>query len=161
MKAGLLRYDAVSYDRFLPPFPRIMRPSVWGWMETAGFSETFATVWHTARLRIQEDSNFQYGVVVSYSCLSVSNSLLSTRGGCIKWQLKYRAHLLGYMVSQPTFRRNIKPSSLAACYLLHTGFLLGLLSDPEGRCDRFIRNVGCLSTGCILFITTTVENVRS
>jgi hypothetical protein len=30
-------------------------------------------------------------------------------------------------------------------YLLHAGFLLGLLFDPEDEGDMFVRNIGCLS----------------
>jgi hypothetical protein len=64
-------------------------------------------------------------------------------------------YLLGYNVvqsveRQPTYQRNmLHPSSglkSSACYLLHTGFLLGLFFDPEDGSDVFFRNVGCLST---------------
>jgi hypothetical protein len=33
----------------------------------------------------------------------------------------------------------------AACCLLHAGFLLGLLFNPEDEGDMFLRNVGSLS----------------
>jgi hypothetical protein len=83
MKTLPLGYDAVYFGRFLPPFLRIMRPSGLEWMDTAGVSETFALIRHTARPRIQEDSNTQYSVVFSYSCLSVSN--YSCISPCSRW----------------------------------------------------------------------------
>jgi hypothetical protein len=36
--------------------------------------------------------------------------------------------------------------SCSACYLLHVGFLLGWLFDPEDGGDMFLRNVSWLST---------------
>jgi hypothetical protein len=54
--------------------------------------------------------------------------------------------------SQPTFWRNMLPPSSesknkpskqsSACYLLHAGFLLDLLFDPEDGGDMFLQNVG-------------------
>jgi hypothetical protein len=47
-------------------------------------------------------------------------------------------YLLGYntmwpVENQPTFRRNV-----SSCHLLHAGFLLGLLFDPEVREDMLL-----------------------
>jgi hypothetical protein len=57
---------------------------------------------------------------------------------------------LSSVESQPTFRKNISPSSsgsknkpskkLATCF--HAGFLLALFFDPEDGSDMFLRNVG-------------------
>jgi hypothetical protein len=46
------------------------------------------------------------------------------------------------------FRHNTNPRKLASsvCYLLHAGFMLGVLFDPEDGGDIFLRNVGRLST---------------
>jgi hypothetical protein len=52
-------------------------------------------------------------------------------------------HLQGRRLSQPLNSMNQTGS---ACCLLHAGFLLGLLFDPENRDDMFLRNVGWLST---------------
>jgi hypothetical protein len=34
----------------------------------------------------------------------------------------------------------------SACYLLHAGFMLGLIFDSEDGSDMFLQNVGQLST---------------
>jgi hypothetical protein len=53
--------------------------------------------------------------------------------------------------SHPTFRMNMPPPSsglksmarnITACYLLHAGFLLGLLFDPEDGGDMNLRIIG-------------------
>lgn len=66
-------------------------------------------------------------------------------------------YLVGYNAvyfdeSQQTFRRNTSPTSSGsknkpskqsyACYMLHAGFLCGLLSDPEDGVDIFLRHLG-------------------
>jgi hypothetical protein len=39
------------------------------------------------------------------------------------------------------------PLKGSACYMLQTGYLLGLFSNTDDEGDVFLRNVGFLSTG--------------
>jgi hypothetical protein len=50
----------------------------------------------------------------------------------------------------------------SSCYLLHSGFFLGLFFNPEDGGDMFLLNIGCFSTDYMalypveLFINTAV-----
>jgi hypothetical protein len=59
-----------------------------------------------------------------------------------RFEGKCRVHLQGWRLSQA---RNQHEAG-SACCLLHSGFFVGLLFDPEDWGGMFIRNVGWLST---------------
>jgi hypothetical protein len=79
-------------------------------------------------------------VVYSENCTEHKYTLW--RRHCFNVQVDgtYRNHC-----AKPRKQHEVGNKQSCACYLLHAGFLLGLLFDPEDGGTIFLRNIGWLS----------------